>query len=195
LGFAVLDVTLVDDLYQIRFPMNGKFLKGHLADLDRPGGPGGMGAPISLALQATMGNLNGFSISPTDHVALREEEGLYVLDIIPTGIGETGARRLWLDRSTLEVVRQDFLNAAGELTATMLFQDYRAVGTATGGRLMRPYLVRAEDKRSQALLVLTFREIVPNPELTPQDWGTPGPDPKAEYFVPKVDNEAPVGVV
>jgi outer membrane lipoprotein-sorting protein len=185
LGFPVLDITLVDDLYQVKFPMNGKLLKGHLADLDRQGGQGGMGTPLALALQATMGNLTGFSISPTDHVALREEDGLYVLDIIPTGIGEAGARRLWCDRSTLEVVRQDFLGAAGELTATMVFQDYRVVGTTAGGPLMRPYLVRAEDKRSQAFLVLTFREIVPNPELTPQDWGSPGPEPKAEYDAPQ----------
>lgn len=185
LGFPVLDLTLMDDLYQVKLPMNGKLLKGHVADLDRQGGQGGMGTPIALALQATMGNLTGFSISPTDHVALREEDGLYVMDVIPTGIGEVGARRLWFDRSTLEVVRQDFLGAAGELTATMVFQDYRAVGMTPSGRLMRPYLVRAEDKRSQAMLVLTFREIIPNPELTAQDWGNPGPESKVEYDAPK----------
>jgi hypothetical protein len=37
LGFPVFDLTLVDDLYQVKFPMNGKLLKGHLADLDRQG--------------------------------------------------------------------------------------------------------------------------------------------------------------
>jgi hypothetical protein len=107
------------------------------------------------------------------------------MDVIPTGVGEVGARRLWFDRGTLEVVRQDFLGPAGELLATMVFQDYRAIGTAAGRPMMRPYLVRAEDKRSQASLVLTYREIVPNPELTPQDWGAPGPEPKAEYDAPQ----------
>lgn len=176
LGFPVLDLTLVDDLYQVKLPMNGKLLKGHLTDLDRQGAQNSMGTPITLALQATMGNLTVFSISPADQLVLREEDGSYVLDVIPAGTGEVGMRRLWFDRGTLEVIRQDFLSVAGELTATIVFQDYRAVGTTAKGRLMRPYLVRAEDKRSQALLVLNYREIILNPEVVPQDWGNPGPE-------------------
>lgn len=69
--------------------------------------------------------------------------------------------------------------------ATMVFQDYRAIGMADGQTLMRPYLVRAEDKRSQASLVLTYREILPNPELTPQDWGRPVQEPKAGFDSPQ----------
>ncbi len=184
IGIPFFDLLLADDFYQVKFPMNGKSQKGRVAELDRQIGSG---APITLGLQATLGNLSGFSISPTDHVALREEGGQYVLDVIPTGIGEAGARRLWVDRGTLEVNRQEFLGASGELTATVMFQDYRAVGSAAGRRLMRPYLVRAEHVRSQTVLVLTFREIVPNPELTPQDWGSLGPEPKAEQAAPKGD--------
>ena len=177
MGFPVFDLMVADDHYHVTFPMSGKSLKGHVAELGRQAG---LGTPITLGLQATLGNLSGFSIAPTDHVALREEGGLYVLDVIPTEVGATGTRRLWFDRGTLEVLREDFLEASGQLTAMMLFQDYRAVGPATGGRLMRPYLVRAEDLRSQAVLVLTFREIIPNPELTPHDWRSIEPEPRAE---------------
>ena len=185
IGIPVFDLMLAGDHYQVKFPMNGKMMQGRVAELDRQGSQGGLGAPITLGLQATLGNLSGFSVSPTDHVALREEGGWYVLDVIPAEVGEAGAHRLWFDRGTLEVVRQDFLGVAGELTATIVYQDYRAVGSTTGERFIRPYLVRAEDVRSQAMLVLTFREIVPNPELTPQDWGSMGSEPQAEHPVPK----------
>jgi outer membrane lipoprotein-sorting protein len=185
LGFPVLDLTLADDLYQVKLPMNGKLLKGHLTDLDRQGAQGGTGTPITLAIQATLGSLTGFSISPTDQLMLREENGSYVLDVIPAGSAEIGMRRLWFDRGTLEVARQDFVGAAGELTATILFQDYRVVGTTPTGRLMRAHLVRAEDKRTQALLLLNFREIILNPELVPQDWGNPGPESSMDSNVQK----------
>jgi outer membrane lipoprotein-sorting protein len=184
MGFPFFDLVLVEDDYQIRFPMNGKLRKGRVAELDREGGQGGLGAPIMLAIQATLGNLNGSPVRPTDHVAVREEGGQYVLDVIPTGLDEAGARRLWFDRRSLEVVRQDFLGASGELTATIQFQDYRPVGPTAMGPLLRPYFVRAEDVRSQAKLVLTFHEIVPNPELTPQDWGITGREPATEPSVP-----------
>ena len=177
IGFPVFDLRVADDHYHVTFPMSGKSVKGDVAELGRQAS---LGTPITLGLQATLGNLSGFSIAPTDQVALREEGGLYVLDVIPTEVGATGSRRLWFDRGTLEVLRQDFLEASGQLTATMLFQDYRAVGPTTGVPLMRPYLVRAEDVRSQAVLVLTFREIIPNPELTPRDWGRIEPEPLAE---------------
>jgi len=179
IGFPVFDLMLVDDDYQIKFPMNGKLLKGRIAELDRQSGQGGLGAPITLALQATLGNLNGPSVSPTDHVALREEGGQYVLDVIPTGLDEEGARRFWFDRSSLEVVRQEFFGALGEIRATIVFQDYRRAGP-----VQRPYLVRAEDVRGQAKLVLSFHEIVPNPQLTPQDWGV-SEAPATELPAPK----------
>jgi hypothetical protein len=130
-----------------------------------------MGMPIRLGLQAIVGSLNGSPILPTDHVTFRAEGSHYVLDVIQAGDGATGARRLWFDRGSLEVIRQEFFDAAGILTTTITYQDYRVVSSTATGPLMRPYLVRAENVRDQARLVLSFREIVPNPALTPQDWG------------------------
>jgi outer membrane lipoprotein-sorting protein len=129
-----------------------------------------------LGLQATLGSLGGV-ILETDRVSLREEEGQYVLDVISDPSGTTPARRLWFEPSTLEILRQDIFDVAGSRQATMVYQSYRPVGTTPAGPLTWPTRVQAEDSLGQAKLVLTFREIIPNPELTSQDWGPMGVEP------------------
>ena len=182
IGLPIFDLTLINDRYQMKIPMQGKFLTGRVADLDRQEG---LGPSILLGVQAILGNLNGTTVLPTDQLTLREVDGQYVLEVIPIVPGTAGARRLWFDQRTLELVRQEFLDASGQSQATILFQDYRSVGSTAAGvtgqalPIVRPYLVRAEDANGRAKLVLTFREIVPNPELSPQDWGIPGNEPVA----------------
>jgi outer membrane lipoprotein-sorting protein len=182
IGLPIFDLILINDHYQMKIPMQGKFLTGRMADLDRQEG---LGPSVLLGVQATLGNLNGATVSPTDKLSLREADGQYLLEVMPAAPGTVGARRLWFDQLTLELVRQEFLDASGRTQATILFQDYRPVGTiAVGAKgqglpIIRPYLVRAEDANGRAKLVLTFREIVPNPELSPQDWGIPSSEPVA----------------
>ena len=182
IGLPIFDLTLISDRYQMKIPMQGKFLTGRVTDLDRQEG---LGPSILLGVQAILGNLNGTTVLPTDQLTLREADGQYMLEVIPTVPGSAGARRLWFDQRTLELVRQEFLDASGRSQATILFQDYRSVGSTAAGStgqvlpIVRPYLVRAEDANGRAKLVLTFREIVPNPELSPQDWGIPGNEPVA----------------
>ena len=182
IGLPIFDLTLISDRYQMKIPMQGKFLTGRVTDLDRQEG---LGPSILLGVQAILGNLNGTTVLPTDQLTLREADGQYVLEVIPIVPGTAGARRLWFDQRTLELVRQEFLDASGRSQATILFQDYRSVGSTAAGAtgqvlpIVRPYLVRAEDANGRAKLVLTFREIVPNPELSPQDWGIPGNEPVA----------------
>jgi outer membrane lipoprotein-sorting protein len=177
IGFPIFDLMLTHDRYQIKIPMQGKLLTGRVADIERQQG---LGPSILLGLQATMGNLNGTTVLPTDKLTLREEGGLYMLEVIPAGHSSAGARRLWFDQSTLELVRQELLDGSGQTQATIVFQDYRSIGTTTVGAngqttpIVRPYLVRAEDAGGRAKLLLTFREIVPNPDLSPQDWGLSG---------------------
>src|SRR3989454_10233355 len=101
-----------------------------------------LGAPISLGLQATLGSLGG-TLLPTDQVVLREENDQYVLDVMPVSDGGNVARRLWFTRSTLEVARQDLFDASGALQATMVYQDYRAVGSTSAGPLPWPTRVQA----------------------------------------------------
>jgi hypothetical protein len=167
LGFPLFDLMLADGQYQLLFPLQGKTQKGLVSELDRKGG---ISAPVLLGLQATMGSLGG-GILPTDHVALREENDNYVLDVMTEPDRNRVARRLWFERTTLEIVRQDLYDASGNVVATMAYQSYRAVGATSAGPLTWPSRVLAEDGLGQAKLVLTFHEIIPNPELTSQDWG------------------------
>ena len=183
IGVPIFDLILMNDRYQVKIPMQGKLLSGRMADLDRQEG---LGSSILLGVQATLGNLNGTMIAPADQLTLREQGGLYELEVIPSEEGVAGARRLWFDQRTLELVRQEFLGPSGETQATIVFQDYRPVGSTPVGvqgqsiPILQPYLVKAEDTRGRAKLVLHFREIVPNPELFPQDWGIPASEPLAE---------------
>jgi outer membrane lipoprotein-sorting protein len=177
IGYPLFDLVLIEDRYQVKIPLQGKILRGSVADLGRQEG---LGAPIMLGVQATLGNLNGTAVLPDDHLTLRQEEGQYVLEVLPSDGRMSVARRLWFDQNTLDLVRQDFLGPLGETQATIIFQDYRLVGPGELGRsgsIARPYLVRAEDVRGKAKLELTFHEIVPNPKLSPQDWGMAGEEP------------------
>jgi len=175
LGFPLFDLLLADNQYQLLFPLQGKTQKGLVSELDRKGG---IGAPVTLGLQATMGSLGGV-ILPTEHVSLREENSQYVLDVMTEPGLNRVARRLWFAQKTLEIVRQDLFDASGNLAATMAYQNYRAVGATSAGPLAWPSRVLAEDGLGQARLVLTFHEIIPNPELTPQDWGPLKAEPVA----------------
>ncbi|TAL12632.1 MAG: hypothetical protein EPO02_01150 [Nitrospirae bacterium] len=173
LGFPLFDLMLADGQYHLLFPLQGKTQKGLVSELDRKGG---VGAPIALGLQATMGSLGGVILS-TDHVSLRSESSHYVLDVMTEPDRSVVARRLWIERKTLEIVRQDVFDAAGGVTATMAYQGYRAAGSTSAGPLTWPSRVLAEDGLGQARLVLTFHEITPNPELTAPDWGPLKADP------------------
>lgn len=184
LGFQVFDLTLADGQYHLVFPMQGKSLKGSVSELDQKPG---IGAPIILGLQATLGSLD-IAILPTDQVALREENGQYVLDTTSMQNGATVARRLWFDETTLEIVRQEIFDANGILQATMVYQNYRAVGATSAGSLTWPSRVQAEAGPGQAKMVLTFREVIPNPELTAADWGPVGSEPTGGRLGPKGEN-------
>jgi len=167
MGLPVFDLVLTDGQYHLLFPIQGKSQKGSVAELDHKGA---LGMPILLGLQATLGSLGG-TILPTDRVFLREENDQYVLDVMPVSEGGNVARRLWITRSTLEVARQDLFDASGALQATMVYQNYRAVGSIPAGPLTWPTRVQAEDGLGRAKVVLTFHDVIPNPALTSQDWG------------------------
>ena len=168
MGFPLFDLVLTDGQYRLLLPIQGKSQNGSVAELDRKGS---LGMPISLGLQATLGSLGG-TILPTDRVVLREENDQYVLDVLSVSEGGSVARRLWFTRRTLEVARQDLFDASGTVQATMVYQNYRGVGSTSAGPLTWPTRVQAEDGLGRAKLVLTFHDVIPNPELTSQDWGS-----------------------
>src|SRR2546425_13110906 len=91
---------------------------------------------------------------------------------MPVSDGGIVPRRLWFTRSRLEVARQDLFDASGAVQATMVYQNYRAVGSTSAGPLTWPTRVQAEDGLGRAKLVLAFHDVIPNPGLTSQDLGS-----------------------
>ena len=98
-----------------------------------------------------------------------------------SGPSRTGAktmlRRLWFERQTLLVVREDRLTESGAVEATIQYEDFRAIGgaealsTASEGRLLRPFKILLEDGKGQGSVEVTFHEMIPNQPLKATDLG------------------------
>lgn len=181
-GTEVFDFVLGKGRYTIRTPA-GKQHAGLLADLDRGGGLGGQ---VRMSVWAVNGAIGNGSL-PRDATATLANEGdLYRLEVkaaaAANGPGSSmPIRRVWFDRRTLHVVKEDRLDGKGMVEATMTFEDFRPLsggtaepirGTADGSLLVRPFKITTES--GQDRLVLTFSEIIPNPVLRPEEIGTAG---------------------
>src|SRR5207237_3278764 len=105
--------------------------------------------------------------------------------------GEGGAshagrpmRRIWFDRDSLQVVQEDRLTAAGDVEATISFEDFRPVGASepsgtlvagaggSAGPMLKPFKITTHDGQGRGTLQLTFHELVPNPTLRPEELGS-----------------------
>lgn len=183
MGSPLFDLTRGDDFYRLRLPTEGRVYNGRLVDLDRAEQ---MGASLRLSLLAMSGLVGTESFSKEDSLVLQEDGDRYRLDVLgPTGGGAT--RRLWFDRRSLQVVREDRFSTSGELEATVQFEDFRPialspsrevssgervpVGHKVGGQTVKPFRITIEDGRGRGTLLLAFHEIVPNPDLDPADLG------------------------
>lgn len=184
MGSPLFDLVRGDDSYSLR--LRGKVYNGRLEDLGRAER---MGPPLRLSLWAMSGLVGTESFSKDDSLLLQEDGERYRLDVL--GPGEGGAsRRLWFDRRTLQVIREDRFSPTGQLEATMQFEDFRPVdeipaGEATTGiaangapdsvrepgKLVKPFVITIQDGQGRGTLRLTFHEIVPNPQLEPTDLG------------------------
>jgi len=184
MGSPLFDLTRGDDSYRLRLPTTGRVYNGRLVDLDQAER---MGMPLRLSLLAMSGLVGTESVSKGDSLVLQEDDDRYRLDVLgPTGGGAT--RRLWFDRRSLQVVREDRFSPSGELEATIQFEDFRPIAlpgnhrspseepmleapSPGGARMLKPFRITIQDGRGQGTLLLTFHEIVPNPELDPTDLG------------------------
>ena len=125
-------------------------------------------------------------VGPQEQVRLREDGDQYRLDV-STGLGKNGAapmvtRRIWFDRRNLLVVREEKISPAGDIEATMQFDDYRAVGSETAGpvnmaesaaakRILRPFVIHMTDGQGSGSLHVTFHELIPNEPIKPSELG------------------------
>ena len=174
IGSELFEFVQADDQYTLRLPTMGRVLSGQPADLSEMGK---LARPFQLSVWAMRGVLGTGAISADETAAVVEDADQYRLDISgpsPRG-GSLVHRRLWFDRKTLLVVKEDRLTEAGEIDATIQYEDFRAVGEPAGvslapdGRLLRPFKILLEDGRGQGSVQLTFHELIPNTTLKPSE--------------------------
>ena len=105
-----------------------------------------------------MGGVLGTGTIAKGETALLVEEGdeyrLEVSGPSPNGI-QFMRRRLWFERQTFLVVREDRLTESGEVEATIQYEDFRPIGQAEEAssagdrRLLRPFRILLEDGKGQ----------------------------------------------
>lgn len=176
-GGKIFDFTLEAGVYKLRLPQEGKFFTGPPAEL---GVREGLSQPLRLSVLAMSGLIGIAALAPSERAALVEDEDRYRLDVhvlMGERGGETPVRRIWFDRRSLQVVREDRLTSSGEIAGTLELGDFRAVGQAWGqepqvaehpppeGALTLPFKILAIDGRGQGRIRVTFSELTPNVPL------------------------------
>ncbi len=183
LGGELFEIVLGEDLYRLRLPTTGQVLTGRVTELDRIGQ---MGRPFQLSVWAVSGAVGIAPVSDQEKVLLSEDGDRYRMDVLKPGEPEgvhAGrlTRRIWFERQSFQVVREDRLTPGGEVEATMQLEDFRPVDFSPKGHppsslssvmadpMVKPFKISMRDGQGQGALWLTFHEIVPNPSLKPEE--------------------------
>jgi hypothetical protein len=180
LGMRLFELAVGEERYTLRL-INGKVLTGNMADLNRVEKTA---RPFRLSLLAMTGITGTPPVAKDERATLIEEAERYRIDIFAPGNGINAAdlpyRRIWFDRRRLHVVQEDRLSPAGDIEATIHFDDFRPVnltpdgaiahaGTSSGKSVLRPFVIRAEESQGPSSLQLMFREMAPNMPLTAEE--------------------------
>jgi outer membrane lipoprotein-sorting protein len=174
IGSELFEFLQADDRFTLRLPTMGRVLSGSPSDMSEMGK---LARPFQLSVWAMGGVLGTGTVAANETAKLVEEGDRYRLDVAgPSNNGaQTIHRRLWFDRQTFLVVKEDRLTETGEVDATIQYEDFRAVGEVAGasvaaeGRLLRPFKISLEDGRGQGSVQVTFHELIPNAVLTPTE--------------------------
>ena len=161
-GSELFEFVQVEDQFRLRLPTMGRVLSGNSSDM---GEMGKLARPFQLSVWAMGGVLGTGIIARNETVTLVEDEDRYRLEVFgpsPSGT-QLLRRRLWFERQTLYVVREDRLTESGAVEATIQYEDFRAIGD---GRLLRPFKIVLEDGRGQGSVQVTFHEMTPNQPVT-----------------------------
>lgn len=184
LGGELFELAMNTDSYRLRLPTTGQQFEGRVDELNQMGQ---VGRPFQLSAKAMIAVVAVQVVSAQDRVELVAEEDRYRLDVFRSFLVngnnvERVSRRLWFDRRTLQVVREELLSPTGDLEGSMEFEDFRMIGTEPAGSppatmaagsegMARPFRIIARDGQGSGSLILTFHEMVPNPPLRPEDLG------------------------
>lgn len=184
-GSELFEFVQQEDQFKLRLPTMGRELTGRSSEADQLGQ---LTRPFRLSVWAMSGVTGTQAVAPEEGVRLSEDGARYRLDVVtapgPSGAAPYVSRRIWFDRRNLLVVQEERLTPAGEIEATMQFDDYRAVGPlppaglASDGRspeaatrIMRPFTIRMTDGQGSGSLQVTFHELVPNEPIKPGELG------------------------
>jgi len=164
-GSEIFEFVQVEDQFRLRLPTMGRVLSGNPSDMSEMGK---LARPFQLSVWAMGGVLGTGTIAKNETATLVEEGDRYRLEVF--GQSSSGAqlmrRRLWFERQTLHVVREDRLTESGAVEATIQYEDFRAIGD---GRLMRPFKIVLEDGKGRGSVQVTFHEMIPNVPLSATD--------------------------
>jgi hypothetical protein len=175
-GSELFEFLQADDQFTLRLPTMGRVLSGSHSDMSDMGK---LARPFQLSVWAMGGVLGTGTVAANETATLNEDGERYRLDVSGPSQNGTQAihRRLWFDRQTFLVVKEDRLTDAGDVDATIQYEDFRAVGEPTGasmpaeGRLLRPFKISLEDGRGQGSVQVTFHELIPNAMIKPSELG------------------------
>jgi hypothetical protein len=173
-GGELFEFVQAEDQFRLRLPTMGRVLSGSPSDMSEMGK---LARPFQLSVWAMGGLLGTGAIAKYETVAMVEEGDRYRLDV--SGSSPNGAqsirRRLWFERQTLHVVREDRLTESGAVEATIQYEDFRAIGEAEAvssagdKQLVRPFKILLEDGKGQGSVQVTFHEMIPNLPLSAAD--------------------------
>ncbi len=183
LGGELFEFVRLNDEYRLRLPSMGREVDGRSSEPEKIGQ---LARPFQLSVWAMSGILGTGSIAPHERVVLTEDDDRYRLDVFKGSSNNGDAspiplRRIWFDRSNLQVVREERVSAQGNVEATLQFDDFRLVGQPMGesalnseqtdSRLLRPFKIVMKDGRGQGNVQVTFYEIIPNIPIKPSELG------------------------
>jgi hypothetical protein len=176
IGSELFEFVQVNDQFTLRLPTMGRVLSGSPSDMSEMGR---LARPFQLSVWAMGGVLGTSAVATNETVKLVEDGERYRLDV--SGPSQDGVqaiqRRLWFERRTLLVVKEDRLSNAGDVEATIQYEDFRPIGDANGGsavgdvRLLRPFKISLEDGKGQGSVQVTFHEIIPNQPINASELG------------------------
>ena len=164
-GNELFEFVQADDQFRLRLPTMGRVLSGSPSDMSEMGK---LARPFQLSVWAMGGLLGTGTITKDETVALVEEGDRYRLEVFgpsPNGV-QLMRRRLWIERQTLLVVREDRLTESGAVEATIQYEDFRTIGD---GSLVRPFKIVLEDGKGQGSVQVKFHEMIPNQPLNATD--------------------------
>ncbi len=176
IGSELFEFVQAKDQFTLRLPTMGRVLSGSPSDMRELGK---LARPFQLSVWAMGGVLGTSAVTTNETVQLVEDGERYRLDI--SGPSQDGVqaiqRRLWFERRTLLVVQEDRLSNAGDVEATIQYEDFRPIGNVNGGsavgdvHLVRPFKISLEDGKGRGSVQVTFHEIVPNQPINASELG------------------------